>query len=681
MARHLRGFSLGLPLALALASAFTVAPPQAHAAALTCEAIPNLVDAILQNHVRYRKLDDGIRERAVDAYVKRLDPSRTLFLEKEVADLKGQLRPIFDEAEQGKCDRLKKVQLDLVTRYHDMESYFRRLVERPGYQIDTSVALVTDPEKRGYPKTVDERNELYQKLAHFQMSNYVSAGTPLDEAKKQLVHRYELLTKQASDQSAEDIYTAFLDSFAQALDPHSNYLSADDVEDFQIGMGLSLEGIGLALSSRDGYVVVEEVITGGAAERAQTIKRKDKIIAVSQEGGAPVNVIDMPLRDVVKMIRGKKGTPVELTVLRQGETTERFNTTIVRDKINLEEQAAKLRFETKQVDGKPVKLAILELPSFYGDRDASKRQSNRDVEDLLAQVEKEKADGLLLDLSRNGGGLLEHAVGISGLFVKKGPMVAVQHSPAQTQMLPDPDGEIRYSGPLVVLTSRASASASEILAGALKDYKRAVIVGDDHTFGKGTVQSVVPLREGLGALKVTTALFFRPGGESTQLSGVPADVVIPSQYDLSEVGEVSQPYSLPGQKIDPFASPAANAPMSQDGRYFPVTPDVVKTLAERSQSRVAQSTEFAELAKKREEAKKNDGVIRLSEIEKDRKKEEAEAEAEQQAGATARAEARAKSPQVQEAVAILADLVSLEHQMTAAQGGKTQHQAQAQPES
>jgi len=672
MARHLRCF----PLALALALPLTVAggPLPAHAAAaLSCEALPNLVEAILQNHVRYRKLDDGLENRAVEAYVKRLDPSRTLFLEKDVAELSQSLRPIFDEIQDGKCDRLKKTQLSLVTRYRDMESYFRSFVERSGYQIDSKVTLVTDPEKRGYPKTVDERNELYQKLAHFQMSNYVSAGTSLEEAKKQLVHRYELLSKQAAEQKTEDVYSAFLDSFANSLDPHSNYLSADDVEDFQIGMGLSLEGIGLALSSRDGYVVVEEVIAGGAAERQQAIKRKDKIITVTQEGSGPVNVIDMPLRDVVKMIRGKKGTPVELTVLRQDETTERFNTTIVRDKINLEEQAAKLRFETRSIDDKTLKLAILELPSFYGDRDASKRQSIKDVQELIDQVEKEKADGLLLDLSRNGGGLLEHAVGISGLFLKKGPMVAVQHSPSQTQMLPDPDGEIRWSGPLVVLTSRASASASEILAGALKDYKRAVIVGDDHTFGKGTVQSVVPLREGLGALKITTALFFRPGGESTQLTGVPADVVIPSPFDLTEFGEGSQPYSLPGQKIEAFASPAANATVSEEGRYLPVTPSLVKALAERSQSRVSQSTEFAEITKKRKEAKKNQGVIRLDQIEKEKKDEDA-ADA-TDGSAAARTAAREKSPQVQEAVAILADLVTLEQGPTGVPG-KTQHQAQ-----
>lgn len=671
MARHPRLFSLALLVAAPLGTSGVPLPAQA--ATLSCEALPNLVDAILQNHVRYHELDDALEERAIDAYVKRLDPSRTLFLEKEATDLRQSLRPIFDEIQEGKCDRLKKTQLSLVTRYHDMESYFRSLVERPGYQIDTKVSLVTDPEKRGYPKTIDERNELYQKLAHFQMSNYVSAGTSLDEAKKQLVHRYELLSKQAAEQQPDDVYTAFLDSFASALDPHSNYLSADDVEDFQIGMGLSLEGIGLALSSRDGYVVVEEVIPGGAAERQQMIKRKDKIIAVAQEGTAPVNVIDMPLREVVKMIRGKKGTPVEITVLRQGDTTERFTTTIVRDKVNLEEQAAKLRFETRQVDGKTLKLAILELPSFYGDRDSSKRQSLKDVQDLLDQAEREKADGLLLDLSRNGGGLLEHAVGISGLFLKKGPMVAVQHSPSQTQMLPDQDGAIRWSGPLVVLISRASASASEILAGALKDYKRAVIVGDDHTFGKGTVQSVVPLREGLGALKITTALFFRPGGESTQLSGVPADVVIPSPFDLAEVGEGAQPYSLPGQKIEAFVSPAANGASAAEGRYQPVTPDLVRTLAQRSQSRVAQSAEFAEVAKKREEARKNDGVVRLDQIEKETKDQDA-ADA-RESSPSARAAAREKSPQVQEAVAILADLVAIE-QGPSSVAGQTLHQAQ-----
>ena len=236
----------------------------------------------------------------------------------------------------------------------------------------------------------------------------------------------------------------------------------------------------------------------------------------------------MPLRDAVSLIRGKKGTRVHLTVLRN---TERLPVVIVRDKIDLTEQAAKLRFESREVEGKTYKLAIIELPSFYGDADPSRRQCTDDLEKLLETVRKEEVDGLLLDLSRNGGGLLEHAVKISGFFIRKGEVVGVEDARGQ---LKHPEGSRRthpLRGPLVVHTSRVSASASEILAGALKDYKRAVITGDDHTFGKGTVQTVTQLPPGQGALKITTALFFRPGGQSTQNDGVSVDVADPVAAD------------------------------------------------------------------------------------------------------------------------------------------------------
>ena len=326
-----------------------------------------------------------------------------------------------------------------------------------------------------------------------------------------MIQRYERRLKQLIDVPPAEINATFLDSFAASLDPHSNYLSADVLEDFKISMTLSLEGIGVALAERDGYAVAERIIPGGAADRQKGLKPKDKIIAVSQADGKPVDIIDMPLRDAVALIRGKKGTKVGLTVLRQGEKTERFQVEIMRDTIDLEDQAAKLHFETREVDGKPLKLAVLDLPSFYGDADPTNRQCTDDVAKLLAQVKQEKADGLLLDLSRNGGGLLQHAVEISGFFVRKGEVVAIENGHGQKQVLRDPDGSILYAGPMVVLISRASASAAEIVAGALKDYQRAVIVGDDHTFGKGTVQTVSTLPPGEGALKITTGLFFRPG--------------------------------------------------------------------------------------------------------------------------------------------------------------------------
>jgi len=647
MKRFLRGLAVGLLLLPIGASA-----ARAASTPLTCEALPSLINAYFQNHVVFHQLDDEVKRRAIDTYLKRLDPSRALYLASEAQAIEASLGDVFDQVRRGNCSELLALHERTNRRYRDMEAFARKVVGREDYQIDPAVKLVIDPDKRGWPRTDQERDKLYTALIHFQMSNYVSSGTPLAEAKTLLIHRYELASKQAAEQRVDEVYAGFLDAFANALDPHSNYLSADDVEEFQIGMGLTLEGVGLALSSRDGYAVVEEVIPGGAADHSKMIKPKDKIIAVAQESGDPVNVIDLQLRDVVRMIRGKKGTPVRLTILRQGEGTERFTVTLVRAKIDLEQQAAKLHFENRTVDGKQLKLAVLELPSFYGDRDSSKRQSDDDVKRLLKEVNRQKVDGLVLDLSRNGGGLLDDAVSISGLFLRSGGIVAVKNPSSEPQILSDPDEEVRYSGPLVVLTSRVTASASEILAGAMKDYHRAIIVGDDHTFGKGTVQAVMPLREGLGALKVTTSLFFRPGGESTQLKGVAADIVLPSVFATDDIGEKSQPYPLPAQRISPFVSREANAADGPE-QWRAVTPDLLSKLAEQSKLRVQSSAAFQEIDKERAEAERNRGVIDLSEMLKQREDEK------KRESDDTDPEKKKDSPQVGEALSILADYVVL----------------------
>ena len=488
------------------------------------------------------------------------------------------------------------------------------------------------------------------------MSNYLVAGEPLEEAKKRLIHRYELRSKRMAEVEKEELYAGFLDSFAVSLDPHSNYLSADVLEDFRISMSLSLEGIGVALSERDGYSVVERIIPGGAAAKLgeQGLRPKDKIITVAEDGGEPVDIIDMPLRDAVSLIRGKKGTKVHLTVLRQGDKTERFPVVIVRDKIDLAEQAANLRFETRTVDGNEYKLAVIELPSFYGDSDPNERQCTDDLERLLDQVKREKADGLLLDLSRNGGGLLEHAVKISGFFIRKGEIVGVENSRGQLQVLADRDDRILYSGPMVVHTSRISASASEILAGALKDYRRAVITGDDHTFGKGTVQTVTPLPPGQGALKITTALFFRPGGRSTQNDGVSSDVEIPSMLLSDDFGESTQRYALEGERISPFLSSYANAIGPRD-RWSRVDGSTLAELAKRSNARVEGSETFVEIRQKVEESRGNDGLVKLADMLKERD----EAESENGDGDDGQKDEEKLSPQVEEALNVLGDLVAL----------------------
>ena len=666
--------ALGLTAALAVSPAGTAATPDARPEAenkLTCDELPRLMATYLQNHVLYHALNEELRGRVAESHLRMLDPSRSLLLDEDAASLRSALDGLFGALSRDDCGLLESMHRLTIERYREMESFVRDYVSRPDYRIDESVTLVIDPEKRGFPKTKQEREDLYRRLVHFQMSNYVANGETLADAKQKLIHRYELATRRAEEMKPDEVYARFLAAFAAALDPHSAYLTADSLEDFKIHMGLSLEGIGAVLSSRDGYTVVEEVVPGGAADLSGLLQPKDRIIAVGQEDGEMVDVIDMDLRDVVRMIRGKKGTAVRLAVLRQGASTERFTMRVVRDKINLEEQAAKLHFENAERDGRRLKLAVLELPSFYGDKETGSRQATDDVLRLLEKVKREKADGLVLDLSRNGGGLLEYAVRITGFFLTRGGVVAVGDSDTRSQVLDDPDSRIYYDGPLVVLTSRVTASAAEILAGAVKDYGRGVIVGDDHTFGKGSVQTVAPLPPGLGALKLTTALFFRPGGESTQQTGVTADIVLPSLTAIPDFGEQYQPYSLPPRAIKPFG--AADKPSSHG--FTPLDGATLQALESRSRERVGASERFAEVEKEVAKQRENDGVVRVAEL---LEKKDAHAVSDAGAGplegesamveppdAALAKEEEGPSAQLEEALQILADLVTMRPEVAA----------------
>jgi len=602
-----------LLITAALVFAASAAPRDAHASALECETIPTFMKRYLGQHIRYNELTPELRQRTVEVFLRSFDPSQSALLESEVEALKNQLMAAFPGIEKGDCSALSKVRDAFTKRQAEIAKFVTAFVSAEDYELDLEVELMIDARERGYPKTPAERDQLTRNLVHFQMSNYISDVTPLEEAKGLLEHRYELRTKRIAELDSVDLYSNFLDAFATSLDPHSNYFSADMYEDFRISMSLSLIGIGVALSERDGFAVVERIIPGGAADKIGTLEPEDKIIEVAQGDDTPVNIIDMPLRDSVSLIRGKKGTTVRLTVLRQAESTERFSVAIVRDEISLEDQAAALRFEEREVDGQTLKLAILELPSFYGDADPSKRQCTDDVAKLLLEVNEANADGLVLDLSRNGGGLLNHAVTVSGFFLRKGEIVKVQNSRGQQEVLSDRDEGILYSGPLVIHTSRISASAAEILAGALKDYKRAVIAGDDHTFGKGTVQTVSSLPPGLGALKITTAMFYRPGGKSTQHGGVEADVVIPSMLSGDDYGEKYQPFSIESNQIQAFRSSYAIA-NPQANSWKVVSKEMLEKLASESKRRIDASSEFAEVFEKLEEVRENAGMVRPADL-------------------------------------------------------------------
>jgi carboxyl-terminal processing protease len=381
--------ALLIPAALILAA--SAAPRDARASALSCESIPSFMKRYLGQHIRYNELTPELRRRTIEVFLRSFDPSQSALLESEVEALKSQLMAAFPDIEKGSCSALSMVRQVFAKRRKEIATFVKDFVSADDYELDLEVELMIDARERGYPKTLAERDELTRNLVHFQMSNYISDVTPLDEAKELLEHRYELRTKRVAELDSVDLYSNFLDAFATSLDPHSNYFSAEMYEDFRISMSLSLIGIGVALSERDGFAIVERIIPGGAADRIDALEPEDKIIEVGQGDEGPVNIIDMPLRDSVSLIRGKKGTTVRLTVIRQAETTERFTVAIVRDEISLEDQAAALRFEEREVDGQTLKLAILELPSFYGDADPSKRQCTDDVAKLLLQVNEANA--------------------------------------------------------------------------------------------------------------------------------------------------------------------------------------------------------------------------------------------------------------------------------------------------
>ena len=661
-----RRFGRLLPILLVI----LLLPVSAAAANLTCSSLPLLMKSFLANHYAMKNMTGEIKTHAIDQMLKSLDPSKTLLYESDLEGLRPVLQGAFASIQSGDCAALQRVYDVLVARTRENEAIVKKILG-PDYRLDETAELNVDVSKRLYVKTAAEKYELLRKVVQFQIENALLAGIDLAEAKKQQVHSYELQTIRVAERTPEKLITNVAEAFARALDPHTGYLSSENLEDFRIHMQLALEGIGAILSSDNGFTVIEELVPGGGAERSGLLKPKDKIIAVAQEGEKPVNVIDMDLRDIIKMIRGRKGTQVTLTILRQADRTDRFDVTIIRDKINIKEQEAKITYETRKVNGRQYHFGVIDLPSFYGDEKGNK-SCYEDVKILLAEAKRRRVDGIVLDLSRNGGGLLGEAVRLAGLFLGTGGIVATKDNHGLETILVNgaaasgPGGDKRnvitfpaenprsiYTGPLVVLTSRLSASASEIVAGALKDYRRAVIVGSDHTFGKGSVQELTTLPWDLGGMKVTTGLYFLPGGKSTQKIGVEADVRLPMWFMLEEIGETELDYPLPVQAIAPFLGvPGSAAPL-----WKPLKQPLLAELAAKSKARVAKDAKFAEIIKNNKEAAAKKGIIRLGDLRKEMEKQNGGKKKE--TPAELRKKARDQyAPFVNESVNVLFDLVA-----------------------
>src|SRR5437016_4462837 len=533
--------------AILFASAIA-APP---AVATTKETIAVSVGNLLQEgHYTRQKPNEELSKKFLQTYLELLDYSHLFFTEQDVDALNAKYgNSIAGDVLLGTLKPAYEIYDLYAKRVDERVAKVKELLKEPiDFKSDTTIEL--SRQKSAWPKDEAEADQLWRgRVANELLQEHLSEH-PIEPAPQLVARRYDRLARNVHEQDKDEQIKLFLDALAQAYDPHSEYLSKADMKNFSINMGLSVVGIGAMLRSEDGYAKIESLVPGGPAQTDGKLKVGDRITAVGQGQADYVDVREMRLDKVVELIRGKKGTRVRLLVIPSDATdpSRRKNVELVRDEIKLKDMEAHADIIIrKDENGEPIKLGWLTLPTFYADMDKHQKSTTREVLALLKRLKRENIAGLVVDLRKNGGGSLEEALSLTGLFLKSGPIVQTKDYNGTTRISSDPDSGIAYSGPMVVLTSRQSASASEIFAAALQDYGRAVIVGDKNTFGNGTVQTILPIgrfasllgnhSDDDGALKLTIQKFYRVAGGSTQLHGVASDIVLPSLSDLPEYGE------------------------------------------------------------------------------------------------------------------------------------------------
>ena len=510
-----------------------------------------IIGQVLAYHVQYDALDDNLSRRIFTNYIEVLDYGKYYFYHSDIRAMsKHEL--FFDDYIMRDDYRAVYEIFNLYKqRVDEGMDIFNRLIKED-YDFSKDESIVVDRKKVQYARDRADMVERWRKNIKLQLLNLVSSGKSIKDARAKLIKKYAIARKRIDEIDDSRLLGMFLNSVTAALDPHTNYLSEEDYKDFKISMQLKLEGIGARLRSEDGFTIIESIIPGGAADKlpkGEGLKSNDKIVAVAQGEGEFVDVIDMDLKDVVNLIRGKKGTLVKLTVLRDtGGKTERIVVPIVREEISLEDSDAESHIKIFKRGGKDYRVGYIKLPSFYADRDRGKSSSD-DVKMHLEKLKAEKVDVVILDLRGNGGGLLDEAINIAGLFINKGPVVQVISKKYSPRVYSDEDPSVTYSGPLLVLIDNFSASASEILAGAIKDYRRGLIIGGSNTYGKGTVQTMLPLNRDTSAIKITINIFYQPGGTSNQLTGIAPDIYVPDITSIWDISEKDNRFPLQWEKI------------------------------------------------------------------------------------------------------------------------------------
>ena len=548
----------------------------------------NVVQMLDRNHYRKINLGHESGEKVFERYIDRLDPNRSFFIQQDIDEFtpyrehldtalgKGDLKPAFNIFNRYRKRAEERARFMLAELDKGIKSF----------SFNTNEELLIDRKKAPWLKNQTAQHELWRKQLTDSLLSLRLNNKTDKEAIDQLRRRNTNLLRRLHQNKSEDAFQSYINSFTGIYDPHTQYFSPQTAENFDINMSLSLEGIGAVLQSEDEYTKVVSVVTGGPAEKAGQLKPGDKIIGVAQGAkGKLEDIVGMRLDDAVKLIRGPKNTLVRLEVIpstsKDGST--RFYD-ITRDKVKLEEQDASSKIITIDNKGKKQKIGVIELPTFYIDfkaaqsGDANYKSTTRDVRRLLTDLKKQQIDGLIVDLRGNGGGSLQEANDLTGLFIDQGPTVIVRDHRGRTDKQQDTASGQVYSGPMVVMIDRLSASASEIFAGAMQDYGRALVIGSQ-SYGKGTVQSIQPLNH--GQLKFTLAKFYRVSGQSTQNQGVLPDIAFPSLYDGQDIGESSLPDALPWDTI-----PAASYKAYTDFKPY------LKQLREQHEKRTASAPDF-----------------------------------------------------------------------------------------
>jgi carboxyl-terminal processing protease len=606
------------------------------------QRVAKMVIGMMKNeHLLNLPFDNTISSRAFDQYIKSLDPLKIYFMQTDIDEFEKWRFKIGEQLSNGDYTIAMEIFKRFIQRVDERTQTALEKVElEHDFTIDEEI--ITDPKRMTFAKDEYEAQEIWRKRVKYNLlvlrgdrseemkkkeaeekaadstaesteNSSPPAAKPADDPQETLRKRYRSLARRWHQMNTEDIVEIYITAVTSSYDPHTTYMSSGSFRNFLIQMGLQLEGIGATLQATDeGYTVIKSIVPGGAADKQGSLKVEDKIMAVGQgdENGQRldtdlarkhgldfVDVIGMRLDDAVAMIRGRAGTVVRLRVLSEN-SAEMKVITIVREKIKLEDSAALGQvFESGfNPDGNPRKIGVIDLPSFYADMEdggTDGRSSTTDVRRILNRFKAEHVDAIVLDLRRNGGGSLREAVDCTGLFINYGTVVQVKDSFGRIMKLDDEIRGMAWEGPLVVVTSKVSASASEILAGAIQDYRRGLVVGDTTTHGKGTVQNLKsldqqvffrsdPRQNALGALKITTQQFYRPSGESTQKRGVLSDIVLPSIFDKMDIAESDLDYAIEFDTV----------PSARITSYDRVNEDMVQELNKKSMERIADDSEF-----------------------------------------------------------------------------------------